>query len=262
MKKKLTWAGMQTLHQHGCENYPNIYCFIFLSSWFYSKIFTNFFYPLWYNVPKCYRGLRPPIKNLHWCCDCVDVCILSMEPRARCVMDHCVGNVGDASNLILIQFFRFPPAKTWSLASINIQFLFQTARMTCVRAGGCHYHRHPHHHHYHPPARASVTPAGPCSGRTDKCAWTASMVSSHRMMPGHICLMILTSSSQNARWPTLSREAARKRSRSCSSPWRASSSTPGSYIYSQSEKVFDVGNWDLSSSLWWNNFVILTKLRH
>ena len=34
--------------------------------------------------------------------------------------------------------------------------------------------------------------------------------------------------SQNARWPTLSREAARRRSRSCSSPWRASSSTPGS----------------------------------
>ena len=120
-----------------------------------------------------------------------------MEPRARCVMDHCVGNVGDASNLILIQFFRFPPAKTRSLASINIQFLFQTARMTCVRAGGCHYHRHPPPHPYHPPpAHASVTPAGPCSGRTDKCAWTASMVSSHRMMPGDICLMILTSFSE------------------------------------------------------------------
>ena len=231
MKKKLTWAGMQTLHQHGCENSQNIYLLllhIFVKLILFKNIHNHFSFPLWYNVPKCYRGLRPPIKNLHWCCDCVDVCILSMEPRARCVMDHCVGNVGDASNLILIQFFRFPPAKTWSLASINIQFLFQTARMTCVRAGGCHYHHHPHHHHYHhPPARASVTPAGPCSGRTDKCAWTASMVSSHRMTP-------VTSVSwychifQNAKWPTLSREAARRRSRSCSFPWRASSSTPGS----------------------------------
>ena len=177
-------------------------------------------------------------------------------------MDHCVGNVGDASNLILIRFFRFPPAKTWSLASINIQFLFQTARMTCVRAGGCHYHHHPHHHHYHhPPARASVTPAGPCSGRTDKCAWTASMVSSAqddawwhlshdfdiflRMRDGRLC-----------HGQQLGEDPLRV------PPIGGPARLPQVRTYSQSEKVFDVGNWDLSFSLWWNNFVILTKLRH
>lgn len=38
MKKKLTWAGLQTVHQQVGENSLNIYCFIFLWSLLFKQI--------------------------------------------------------------------------------------------------------------------------------------------------------------------------------------------------------------------------------
>lgn len=173
MKKKLTWAsGLQTVHQQEGENSLNIYCFIFLCSGLFKSHTIFLCSGIMFQSVTGWRSVK-----LHKAV-IVLMCASCPMARARCVMDHCVGNVGDASNLILIRFFRFPPAKTWSLASINIQFLFQTVRMTCVAAGGCHSHHHPQHHshHHHHHAHVSVTPAGLCSGRTDKCVWTVFMV--------------------------------------------------------------------------------------